>query len=92
MRDKKIVTKSRYTVNKTVKLKHYLSGEANCIKMNSFVQMAEGINFTGTDSLMPPTILKLKKTVPIQVGKVSKLKGKYTYGTSLDDAVFAMVE
>jgi len=83
---------SRYTVKKTVKLKHFLSGEANCVFMTSFVQMAEGINFTGTDSLMPPTVLKLKKAVSIKAGEQSKLKGSYTYGTSLDEAVFEVVE
>ena len=83
---------SRYTVKKKVRIKNFLSGEANCIYMNSLVQLAEGINFTGTDSLMPPTVLKLKETVSVQAGSTVKLSGVYTYGTSLDEAVFEVVE
>jgi len=60
--------------------------------MNSLVQMAEGINFTGTDSLMPQTVLKLKETGQVKAGETVKLSGIYTYGTSLDEAVFELVD
>jgi len=83
---------SRFTVKKTVRLKNFLSGAVNCIYMNSFVQMAEGINFTGTDSLMPQTVLKLKETAQVKAGETVKLKGVYTYGTSLDKAVFELID
>ena len=79
---------SRYNIKKSIRLKALLSGEVNCIYMNSLVQMTEGINFTGTDSLMPPTVKLLKQTAQLKAGERVKLKANFTYGTSLDQAVF----
>jgi len=73
---------------KKVKMKCLMSGTLNCAYLSSWVQCAEGANFTGTDSLMPPTILKLKKPVKVKVGERVTLSVKFEYGTSLDKAVF----
>jgi len=83
---------SRLKVRKKVKLQPILSGVANCAYLNSFVQLAEGINFTGTDSLMPPTVLKLLETNTLKVGTLVTLQARFTYGTSLDDAHFSLIE
>ena len=84
-----------YKVSKTditvkVKFKALLSGTVNCILMNSFVQLTEGVNFTGTDSLMPPTVLQLKKPLKVKAGEKYELKGAFSYGTSLDLAQFSL--
>lgn len=86
-----LYTASRYTVKKKVKTKNILSGQANCVYMNSLVQLAEGINFTGTDSLMPPTVLKLQEPVNLKAGNTSTIHAKYAYGTSLDKAEFEVL-
>jgi predicted RNA methylase len=75
-------------VVKTVQVKALLSGDVNCVYLNSWVQCVEGVNFTGTDSLMPPTVVKLKKTVNVKSGEKLQLKVKFSYGTSLDKALF----
>jgi predicted RNA methylase len=75
-------------VVKTVRVKSLLSGKVNCVYLNSWVQCVEGVNFTGTDSLMPPTVVKLKKSVNVVAGETLQLKVKFSYGTSLDKALF----
>ena len=79
---------SRLNIKKTTSLKSHLSGAANCIYMNSWVQLTEGINFTGTDSLMPPTVKLLEKPVELKAGTRVKLQSNFTYGTNLDVAKF----
>ncbi|MEL6945129.1 MAG: hypothetical protein AAFO82_20960, partial [Bacteroidota bacterium] len=37
-----------------------LSGIVNAIYMRSYIEIVEGCNFTGTDSLMPPTVCQLR--------------------------------
>lgn len=66
----------------------YLSGRANSILMHSLIQVAEGINFTGTDSLMPPTVKQLLADVPVQAGQQLTLHSDYQYGSNLDEAQF----
>ena len=73
---------------KKIKVKALLSGTINCAYLNSWVQCAEGANFTGTDSLMPPTVVKLKKAVKVKAGETVELKVDFSYGTSLDKAKF----
>lgn len=66
----------------------YLSGRANSILMHSLIELADGINFTGTDSLMPPTVTKLREEVRVKAGSKVTLHSDYHYGTNLDDAKF----
>lgn len=75
-------------VTKTIRIKSLLSGKVNCVYLNSWVQCVEGVNFTGTDSLMPPTVVKLKKSVKVVAGETLRLKVEFSYGTSLDEAHF----
>lgn len=76
------------TIEKEIKINPVMSGTVNSIYMHSFVQVAEGCNFTGTDSLMPPTVCKLEKEVEVQAGRPVTFKGKFTYGTNLETAKF----
>lgn len=75
-------------VKKSISISPILSGTANAVYMRSYVQIAEGCNFTGTDSLMPPTVCRLKKEVKMKAGKRVKLKCEFRYGTSLEEAKF----
>jgi len=79
---------SKLRIQRKVKFTPLLSGTANAIYMHSFIQVAEGCNFTGTDSLMPPTVCKLKRPVKLKAGQTVVLHTDFTYGTSLDKAKF----
>ncbi len=72
----------------SMKITPILSGKCNCIYMHSAVQVAEGCNFTGTDSLMPPTVCKLEAEVMVKKGEPVELNYSFAYGTSLDQAKF----
>lgn len=65
-----------------------LTGVTNAILMYSFVQVAEGCNFTGTDSLMPPTVCQLIEEKEVIAGQECRLHYRFSYGTSLDEAQF----
>jgi len=83
-----LYTENELTVERSVPIIPIMSGEANSVYMHSFVQVAEGCNFTGTDSLMPPTVCKLEEAVQVQHGIPLELHCKFTYGTNLDVAKF----
>ena len=74
-------------VHFTTPVSALLSGEVNALLLRSFIELVPGVNFTGTDSLMPPTVLRLAKPTSIEAGKSYKIEGRFTYGTSLDEAV-----
>ena len=65
-----------------------LSGTINAVFLESFIEITEGANFTGTDSLMPPTVCRLAKAVIVKAGEVVHLRCEFNYGTSLDEARF----
>jgi hypothetical protein len=55
------------------------------------VQISEGYNFTGTDSLMPPTVCRLEKECWLKAGVPVQLESHFTYGTSLEEARFSLI-
>lgn len=75
-------------IQKNIQIVPIMSGTVNSLYMHSFVQVAEGCNFTGTDSLMPPTVCKLEKEVKVHQGHPVTLHVDFGYGTSLDEARF----
>jgi predicted RNA methylase len=78
----------KINIQRKTKFTPLLSGTINAIYLNSWIQVAEGANFTGTDSLMPPTVVKLKKPMKVKTGETVTLHSDYTYGTSLNEAKF----
>jgi len=78
------------TINSKTQMTALLSGKANAVYMSSWVQMAEGINFTGTDSLMPPTVKLLDQTYDLKAGQSFELNSSFGYGTNLDLAKFSV--
>jgi len=79
-------------VEKTLEVVPMLTGTVNCVYMHSLVQVAEGCNFTGTDSLMPPTVCQLEKPVDVKQGQPVRLHIRFEYGTNLDKAKFWVEE
>lgn len=69
-----------------------MSGKVNAVLLRSFVEILPGVNFTGTDSLMPPTVLQLAQPVVVKAGVIYHLEGQFTYGKSLDHAVFRLMK
>ncbi|CAF1044119.1 unnamed protein product [Adineta steineri] len=89
-----LYTVDEMTVNVIVKVKAVLSGKVNCVLLNSYVQVAEGCNFTGTDSLMQHTVVKLDNKTPfiMKEDQEYQLKIKFTYATTIDEASFEIIE
>lgn len=77
-------------INRNTEMTALLSGKANSVYMQSWVQMAEGFNFTGTDSLMPPTVKQLDKEYELTTGQSFSLNSSFGYGTNLDLAKFSI--
>ncbi|MDH7447735.1 methyltransferase domain-containing protein [Aquimarina sp. 2201CG14-23] len=61
------------------------SGTVNALYLESYVEVTEGSNFTGTDSLMPPTVLKTTNTQEVKAGDLVHIDFSFDYGSSLDD-------
>lgn len=68
----------------------HLSGQANAVFLRSAVQISSGHNFTGTDSLMPPTVYQLQKPQSVKAGEAIQISCSFRYGSSLDEAIFAI--
>lgn len=71
--------------------KALMSGKANALLMQSYIELRDGVNFTGTDSLMPPTVIKLKKGKKLSAKSRYNLRSQYSYGTSLAKARFSII-
>jgi predicted RNA methylase len=63
----------------------WLSGTINALYLESYVEVAEGANFTGTDSLMPPTVLRTDNELTVKAGDIIHVDLKFEYGSSLDE-------
>ncbi len=61
------------------------SGTVNALYLESYVEVTEGSNFTGTDSLMPPTVLKTTNTQEVKAGDLVHIDFSFDYGSSLDN-------
>lgn len=83
-----LYTVQQEAVATTLSVSPILTGVANCVYMHSLVQVAENCNFTGTDSLMPPTVCRLEQPVQLVKGKEVELHLQFRYGSSLDTAKF----
>lgn len=63
-------------------------GNANAILMSSHVHLSDQYAFTGTDSLMPPTVCRLKNNLIQGKSQKLSLNGTINYGTHLDNCIF----
>lgn len=87
-----LMTVEKERVEFSVTIRPMLSGVVNAVLLRSLVELLPGVNFTGTDSLMPPTVLQLANALEVQCDKPYVLEGAFVYGTSLDDAQFKITE
>lgn len=60
------------------------TGKVNALYLESYVEVGKGANFTGTDSLMPPTVLKTTNTLDVKAGDLVHVDFSFNYGCSLD--------
>ena len=61
------------------------TGTVNALYLESYVEVSKGANFTGTDSLMPPTVLKTTNTLEVEAGDLIHIDFSFDYGSSLDN-------
>jgi len=61
------------------------SGRINSLYLESYVEVANGANFTGTDSLMPPTVLKTTNELDVQAGDLVHIDLTFDYGSNLNE-------
>ncbi len=72
----------------TLELEALATGLLNCARLTSIVQLGPGTVFSGSDSLMPPTIVPLAHNVPVEVGDRVRLCGLAVARSSLSASVF----
>ncbi len=73
---------------KEMTIKPLLSGLVNCVRLSSLVELTDGINFYGTDSLMPPTIVPLTEAFWVNAGESLSFGAAFQWRTNLDDSRF----
>jgi len=71
-------------VDKTIKIKVKKTGTLNSFRLTSPLQVYGKINFTSSDSLMPPVIIPLEKKLKVKKGDLVKVRIQYNYNTDWD--------
>jgi protein arginine N-methyltransferase 1 len=74
-----------------VELEAVAGGCVNCARLTSVVQMGPGVVFSGSDSLMPPTIVPLEEDVVVRPGDTLLLKVSAHARSDLGEAIFSAV-
>lgn len=81
-----LLNEDKQGVNLSFPVPLVFSGTINALYLESYVEITPGANFTGTDSLMPPTVLKTEQSVEERAGALVHLDFKFDYGSSLENA------
>jgi predicted RNA methylase len=63
-------------------------GEVNCVVLSSIVQVGPGVVFSGSDSLMPPTVIPLARALTVNVGDRLRFRASVRARTDLGEASF----
>lgn len=71
-----------------VELPVVAEGVANCARLTSIVQMGPGVVFSGSDSLMPPTVVPLEEDVMVQPGDRLLFQASARAQSDLEQALF----
>jgi predicted RNA methylase len=71
-----------------VELTALVAGRANCARLTSIVQMGPGVVFSGSDSLMPPTIVPLVEEIAVKPGDRLRFRAAARARSDLGEAVF----
>ncbi|MFC1597002.1 methyltransferase domain-containing protein [Planctomycetota bacterium] len=64
------------------------AGEVNCALLTSFVQMGPRVVFSGSDSLMPPTIVPLHEEITVDIGERIRFLASVRARSDLGEAAF----
>lgn len=80
-----LLKEKKQGVNLSFSVPVLFTGTVNALYLESYVEVGEGANFTGTDSLMPPTVLKTTNTLEVKAGDLVHIDFSFDYGSSLDD-------
>lgn len=75
-------------VDYSIRLKALVSGRINCARLASIVQFAPSVNFYSTDSLMPITIVPLRREIDVEEGDNIEFYAKFKYRTNLYKSTF----
>lgn len=65
-------------------------GKANAILLHSHIHLSDKHTFTGTDSLMPPTVVQLPEARQLSTGQSVVLQSHIQYGRRLEDCRFQL--
>lgn len=71
-----------------IRLKSVATGSINCAVLHSYVQMGAEVVFSGSDSLMPPTVLPLEAPIHVKAGDTLRFRALFTHNKNLGDGVF----
>lgn len=75
-------------MNVEVVFEALVPGIINCARLSSIVELAEGVNFYSTDTLMPVTIVPLKHELMVTPGDKIRFFAKYQHRSNVDDSEF----
>jgi hypothetical protein len=67
-----------------------VGGAVNCVRLTSLVELAPGINWYSSDTLMPPIIYPLVEAVNVRTGTVATVDYTCEYGQGLDRTEFRL--
>lgn len=68
------------------------NGVVNCAVLRSIVQMGTGVAFSGSDSLMPPTVVPLERPVEVYPGTFLDVRARLRARSSLEESIFMVEE
>lgn len=71
-----------------IELEAIASGPINCAKLLSNVQMGPRSVFSGSDSLMPPTVVPLREQIEVRAGDRIRLSVSVRARSDLGDGIF----
>jgi len=73
-----------------VRFEAFAAGVVNCAVLRSVVQMGPQTVFSGSDSLMPPTVVPLERDTEVEPGTCLRLRADLRARSSLDAASFVV--
>jgi len=77
-------------VDSSCELKPLVPGIINCARISSIVELAEGVNFFSTDTLMPVTVVPLREQLHVTPDCEVIFTARYTHRSNIDDSVFTV--
>ena len=72
----------------TLELEALVTGDVNCARLTSIAQMGPDVVFSGSDSLMPPTVVPLFEPVSVRIGDRLRLLASLRARSDLGESIF----